>query len=70
MLAFKDLSVSAGDTHLLTAVTGFVLKGGITAVLGPSSAGKQLYTLKLLNRLNLNSMHLVSQLLLLQLQSA
>jgi ABC-type transporter Mla maintaining outer membrane lipid asymmetry ATPase subunit MlaF len=40
MLAFKHLSVSASDTHILTAVTGFVLKGGITAVLGPSSAGK------------------------------
>jgi ABC-type transporter Mla maintaining outer membrane lipid asymmetry ATPase subunit MlaF len=42
MLAFKDLSVSASDTHILTAVTGFVLKGGVTAVLGPSSAGKEL----------------------------
>jgi ABC-type multidrug transport system ATPase subunit len=48
MLAFKDLSVSAGNTHLLTAVTGCVLKGGITAVLGPSSAGKQFHTLLLL----------------------
>jgi ABC-type multidrug transport system ATPase subunit len=43
-LAFKDLSASqiVPPKPLLRNVSGFVAKGGITAVFGPSSAGKSL----------------------------
>lgn len=33
-LAFRDLTLSSGDRLLLHNVTGFVPRGGITAVLG------------------------------------
>jgi hypothetical protein len=50
-LGFKGLSVSAPHAdathspHLLTDVTGFVVKGGITAVLGASGSGPCLETI-------------------------
>ena len=44
MLGFKDLNIidSASQIPLLHDVSGFVVKGGITGMIGPSSSGKTL----------------------------
>jgi ABC-type multidrug transport system ATPase subunit len=45
-LAFRNLCIFDANTRapLLHDVSGFVLRGGLTAVLGPSSSGKTLLT--------------------------
>jgi ABC-type multidrug transport system ATPase subunit len=41
-LSFKDLTVVSSNPHkvILNKVSGYVQKGGITAVMGPSASGK------------------------------
>eukprot|EP01038_Epipyxis_sp_PR26KG_P013595 gene13595-18245_t len=39
-LTFQNLSVSTPKQSLINDISGYVVKGGITAVLGPSAAGK------------------------------
>eukprot|EP00611_Tribonema_gayanum_P002965 TRINITY_DN1228_c0_g1_i1.p1 TRINITY_DN1228_c0_g1~~TRINITY_DN1228_c0_g1_i1.p1 ORF type:complete len:1434 (-),score=522.22 TRINITY_DN1228_c0_g1_i1:326-4453(-) len=55
MLGFQSLSVSnthpTKGGHILTDVTGFVVKGGITAVLGASGSGKSVLLKTLTGRL-------------------
>ncbi|CAM9703142.1 unnamed protein product, partial [Choristocarpus tenellus] len=53
MMGFKHLSLSTvtPPKHLISNVSGFVVKGGITAVLGPSSSGKSLLLKVLTGRL-------------------
>eukprot|EP00903_Cladosiphon_okamuranus_P008855 g8479.t1 len=53
MLGFQSLSISCVDPpeHIVANVSGFVVKGGITAVLGPSSSGKSVLMKVLTGRL-------------------
>ncbi|CAM9511546.1 unnamed protein product, partial [Ectocarpus sp. 12 AP-2014] len=53
MLGFQNVSISADDPpkHIVANVSGFVVKGGITAVLGPSSSGKSVLMKVLTGRL-------------------
>ncbi|CAN0102424.1 unnamed protein product [Pylaiella littoralis] len=53
MLGFQNLSISCDDPpqHIVANVSGFVVKGGITAVLGPSSSGKSVLMKVLTGRL-------------------
>lgn len=39
-LGFDNLCVGNDDVKILNNVSGYVIKGGVTAVLGPSAAGK------------------------------
>eukprot|EP00752_Nemacystus_decipiens_P016241 g14521.t1 len=53
MLGFQNLSISSVDPpeHIVANVSGYVVKGGITAVLGPSSSGKSVLMKVLTGRL-------------------
>ncbi|KAG5179068.1 P-loop containing nucleoside triphosphate hydrolase protein [Tribonema minus] len=64
MLGFQSLSVSTvhPPAHILSDVTGFVVKGGITAILGASGSGKSVLLKTLTGRLP--HMHLTGEVML------